>query len=822
MRWSLPCFALVALLLVACHDRRAAADVGGGGPTGLRAASARTAGGAGDALAAALLLAAGQGVDNGTHPPPLRDASLAGELALRAIAHLESAALGAGAGLRLDGSARIRALAAAPDAPPDRNGNGTNLDETLAEDLALLAETAGAGGAPAGAFPLLFPWHDARADLAAPGTTFAREAFAEQRVAVVERGHVRLEQIGDALLARVRRAAALLRTARGSRAGATPEAGLAGLLLLQQVVAAEETLFEALFHDGRALARLANPGLYRPDDGARWLPAAFAVAVDPKLPDAPLGYRSHDRASDLSALARLLHAAVELGWLRSAANPHPALRDVVTGQPFGGTAPPRRGRKIQPRTLHGGEVTWKDDIGPLLAFRCVSCHSGPFAQGDFRVSSYEETLRGGRNRATHPSVVPGDHRASLLWQVLVGPTAVARQMPLGSRLPPGEISLVVDWIDQGALESGSNPPPPRRIGLDLADVLVRNLHALHRDAATGALHERWEGDAPSGFASARASGDALVALASYVGALPAAERVDVARPLLEGLAGFVVQHLTDAQGRSFAHFEFARGVPDGRADVHGHARLIDGLLLAGRVLGDAALLTRGRALGARLLDEFFDPRTELFAVELERRGRVYGPQLVGDVCTALSRLAGESADAARVEAVQAAFLRALLPVLVFAEFARPGGEVIGDGIPDTDGNGIPEPALAGGPHGRLPLFAGEIREGPDPQAEPRESPVLWSTHIQPLLRAKCAECHLDGADRGDYRVDSPVLLRTPGESQGALPLIVPGDPQNSLFYRKLIDRNPALGAQMPLALPPLDDRGKALVRDWILQGATSR
>jgi hypothetical protein len=292
--------------------------------------------------------------------------------------------------------------------------------------------------------------------------------------------------------------------------------------------------------------------------------------------------------------------------------------------------------------------------------------------------------------------------------------------------------------------------------------------------------------------------------------------------VLEGLAGFAVQHLTDAAGRSFAHYEFARGVPEGRADVHGHARLLDGLLLAGRVLGDAALLARGRALGARLLDEFFDPRTGLFAVDLERRGRTYTPQLVGDLCAALSRLAGESADAARVEAAQSAFLRALLPVLVFAEFARPGGEVVGDGIADTDGNGIPEPALAGGPHGRLPLFAGEIREGPDPLAEPRAEPVSWSTHIQPLLRAKCSQCHLDGAAQGDYRLDSPSLLRTPGESQGARPLIVPGDPQSSFFHRKLTDRNPPLGAQMPLALPPLDDRGKALVRDWILQGASGR
>ena len=54
------------------------------------------------------------------------------------------------------------------------------------------------------------------------------------------------------------------------------------------------------------------------------------------------------------------------------------------------------------------------------------------------------------------------------------------------------------------------------------------------------------------------------------------------------------------------------------------------------------------------------------------------------------------------------------------------------------------------------------------------------------------------------------------------PLIVPGDPEASLFYRKLVDRVPSVGVQMPEAQPPLSEAGKALVYQWILEGATSR
>ena len=52
--------------------------------------------------------------------------------------------------------------------------------------------------------------------------------------------------------------------------------------------------------------------------------------------------------------------------------------------------------------------------------------------------------------------------------------------------------------------------------------------------------------------------------------------------------------------------------------------------------------------------------------------------------------------------------------------------------------------------------------------------------------------------------------------------MVAGKPEESLLYRKLADRRPPIGEQMPLQQPPLDARGKALVFRWIQEGARSR
>ena len=82
-----------------------------------------------------------------------------GEAAVRfaAEAHLEATALSSGDGPRIEGSARVRRLARAATAPPDTNGNGSNLDETWAAELDALVRLAGATEVPPLGFAIAPP-----------------------------------------------------------------------------------------------------------------------------------------------------------------------------------------------------------------------------------------------------------------------------------------------------------------------------------------------------------------------------------------------------------------------------------------------------------------------------------------------------------------------------------------------------------------------------------------------------------------------------------------------------------------------------------------
>lgn len=802
-----------------------------GPPAGLRVEAPATGGGSGDALAAALLVSTGSAVLRpGQTPLASADGELRSALAFQADSHVIAAALASGTGPRIEGSAHIRRQAAAHGAPVDQNGNGTNLDEVLAAELELIAFTAGTPTLPAFE-PILFPWRDGTAQLLAPPGMHGSETLPAYRTLVPGVKVVETEQIGHAMMARLLLASRLLKTGRGQFVGATAEDGVRGLLLMQQVLAMEETLMSNLFHDGAAMGRISNPTEYDPRfNPPRWLPQAFSVLDDPELPGAPLAYVPHDRSSSLSGLAAVLNAASQLAWAASDENPHRPLRNVLRGQPFGGPPPlPVFSEGVTPSPLPspapatpgaGATVTWEENIKGLLAQDCLVCHGGQYLFNEFSVIAYEGVLKGGVHNPTHPAVVKGDPESSLLYQVLIGPvpSAFVSAMPLaGGPLEPEEVQLVYDWIKGGAPRGG--PPGPPRFGQDLAQVLVRNLGELHQDAATGALHDRHEGDVPSGFAVASSTGIALSALAAYATAVPSdPQGVDV----MQRAADYALQHLTDPNGHAHDAVEIATGTRQGgQADLLGHARLTAGLLAAGRVLGRSDLLERGRALAAVLLDEYLAAATGLFRTELGRVGRRYTPVVLAAVVDALREIAADGAVAGGGSAHDRFFER-LLPHLVFAEWEG-RGEVLGDGRPDTDGNGVREPGEAGGATGRAPLFVGAILEGPSPLQEPRSGPVTWSAHIQPLFRAKCATCHLDGSERGDYAMDTPTIMLEPGESKGSgWPLIVPGNPGASLLYRKLIDRNPPVGVQMPEALPPVSQETKELVRRWIAEGATRR
>ncbi len=91
-------------------------------------------------------------------------------------------------------------------------------------------------------------------------------------------------------------------------------------------------------------------------------------------------------------------------------------------------------------------VSFANDILPLLKSRCVNCHGGERVEEGLLLRSYAEVMSGSDNG---PVVIPGDAANSLLAELVLN-----QKMPKrGPKLTPPQVQLIVDWINQGALDN---------------------------------------------------------------------------------------------------------------------------------------------------------------------------------------------------------------------------------------------------------------------------------------------------------------------------------------------------------------------------------
>jgi hypothetical protein len=102
-------------------------------------------------------------------------------------------------------------------------------------------------------------------------------------------------------------------------------------------------------------------------------------------------------------------------------------------------------------------VDFPRQIQPILADRCLECHSSDKRKGGLSLATYADALEGGRNGA---AIRPGNSASSLLIHRLRGD--VEPQMPKDEEpLSESELALIRLWIDQGARETASGPPAPQ-------------------------------------------------------------------------------------------------------------------------------------------------------------------------------------------------------------------------------------------------------------------------------------------------------------------------------------------------------------------------
>jgi mono/diheme cytochrome c family protein len=90
-----------------------------------------------------------------------------------------------------------------------------------------------------------------------------------------------------------------------------------------------------------------------------------------------------------------------------------------------------------------GEVSFANDVLPIIESRCVKCHGGDRIEEGLLMRTYDEILAGSDNGAI---LVPGDVEGSLLVELVA-----TKEMPKrGPKLTPPQVQLISDWVAAGA------------------------------------------------------------------------------------------------------------------------------------------------------------------------------------------------------------------------------------------------------------------------------------------------------------------------------------------------------------------------------------
>lgn len=93
-----------------------------------------------------------------------------------------------------------------------------------------------------------------------------------------------------------------------------------------------------------------------------------------------------------------------------------------------------------------GLISFANDVVPILQSRCWKCHGGEEIKEGLDLTTFAAIMAGSENG---PVVTPGDADNSLLAEQVV-----SQEMPKrGPKLTPLQVQVIVEWIQQGALNN---------------------------------------------------------------------------------------------------------------------------------------------------------------------------------------------------------------------------------------------------------------------------------------------------------------------------------------------------------------------------------
>lgn len=94
------------------------------------------------------------------------------------------------------------------------------------------------------------------------------------------------------------------------------------------------------------------------------------------------------------------------------------------------------------------EISFNRDVRPILNNKCLGCHGGVKASGEFSLLFEEDAFS--KTQSGKPAIVRGDHKKSELYRRLVSTDPELRMPYEAPELSQEEIDILAKWIDQGA------------------------------------------------------------------------------------------------------------------------------------------------------------------------------------------------------------------------------------------------------------------------------------------------------------------------------------------------------------------------------------
>ena len=91
-------------------------------------------------------------------------------------------------------------------------------------------------------------------------------------------------------------------------------------------------------------------------------------------------------------------------------------------------------------------VSFANDVLPIIQSRCINCHGGEQTEEGLVLLTYADIMAGSNNG---PVVMPGDAEHSLMAELV----ATQKMPKRGPKLTPPQMQVIIDWINQGALDN---------------------------------------------------------------------------------------------------------------------------------------------------------------------------------------------------------------------------------------------------------------------------------------------------------------------------------------------------------------------------------